>query len=161
MRTLGLLAAITTAIAVAPSPARADVALGAFVGEPTGLDVKLGIGDRSSLDLLFGWYSHWPHDVDGGTYGHVTYLVTPVVGHGDSVMVPLRLGIGAAIYDTSGHFNDDLHLAARLPVEIGLKFRRTPLEIYLELALKITVYQETRDHETVDLDGGVGLRFYL
>lgn len=162
MRKLVMTAAVATAITAATAPpARADVGLGAFVGEPTGLDVKLGLARRSALDLLLGWYSDWPHRVDGGAYGHVTYLLTPVVGHGDSVLVPVRLGIGGAIYDTGGRFDDDLHLAARFPLEIALQFRSTPLEIYFEVALKVTVWQDVHDHPNVDLDGGLGLRFYL
>ncbi len=159
MRKLVIAAALV--VAVHASPARAEVGLGAFVGEPTGLDVNIGLDHRSSLDLLLGWYSDWPHNVDGGAYGHVTYLLTPVVGQGRSVRVPLRLGIGGAVYDTGGRFTDDLHLAARFPLQIGLMFRSTPLEIYFEVALKVTVWQDVHDHPTVDLDGGVGLRFYL
>jgi hypothetical protein len=84
-----------------------------------------------------------------------------MVAHGDSVLVPLRLGVGVAIFDDRGRFDDDLNLAARVPFEIGLRFRRTPLEIYFEVALKVTFLDEYDDHETVDLDGGIGLRFYL
>jgi hypothetical protein len=141
--------------------ARADVGLGAFFGEPTGLDVKIGLDRRSSLDIVVGWYSDWRHDFDRGAYGHLTYLLTPMVGHGDSINVPLRIGIGGAIYDQGGHFNDDLNLAARFPFEVGLAFRRTPLEIYFEVALKVTILDEGDNHSNVDLDGGIGIRFYF
>jgi len=161
MRKLVIIAILALGSFASQPSARADVGLGAFIGEPTGLDVKLGLAQRSSLDLLLGWYSDWPHNVDGGAYGHVTYLLTPMVGHGESILVPLRLGIGGAIFDTGGRFNDDLHLAARFPFEIGLMFRRTPLEIYFEVALKVTFWQDVKDHPSVDLDGGIGLRFYL
>jgi hypothetical protein len=162
MRKLILVAIAVVMFATASErSARADVGIGAFVGRPTGLDVKLGLARRSSLDILVGWYSDYLHCVDCGAYGHVTYLLTPVVGQGQSVNVPLRIGIGGAIYDTSGRFNDDLHLAARFPLEIALAFRRTPLEIYFELALKVTFFQDRRDTDTVNLDGGIGLRFYF
>jgi len=141
--------------------ARADVGVGAFLGEPTGIDVKVGLARRSSLDILVGWYSDWPHNFDYGAYGHVTYLLTPFIGQGQSVNVPLRLGIGGAIFDQGGHFNDDLNLAARFPFEVALAFRRTPIEIYGEIALKITVLDENDNHSTVDLDGGIGIRFYF
>lgn len=161
MRKLVILAIAFVMFASAERPARADVGIGAFVGRPTGLDVKIGLARRSSLDLLLGWYSDYLHCVDCGAYGHVTYLLTPVIGQGESVNVPLRIGIGGAIYDTGGRFNDNLHLAARFPLEVALAFRRTPLEIYLEIALKVTVFQDRRDTDTVDLDGGLGLRFYF
>lgn len=153
---------IATVLLFATAPARADVGIGAFIGEPTGLDVKLGLSGRSSLDLLLGWYSRWRNtNFDNGAYFHATYLVTPVVGHGRSVLVPLRLGIGAAVFDDSGRFNDDLNLAARFPLQVGLMFRSTPLEIYGEVALKLTVIDEGNDHPTLDLDGGIGIRFYF
>jgi len=157
MRKLVILAVLV----FAAGPARADVGIGAFIGEPTGLDVKIGLAQRSSLDLLIGWESDWPHDFDRGAYFHATYLVTPVVGHGRSVNVPLRIGIGGAIFDDAGRFNDDLNLALRLPLQVGLMFRSTPLEIYGEVALKLTVVDENNNHETLDLDGGIGIRFYF
>ena len=44
---------------------------------------------------------------------------------------PLRLGIGAAVYG----FRDDVNAAVRVPFEVGLQFRSTPLEIYGEIAM--------------------------
>ena len=142
-------------------PAHAEVGVGLFVGEPTGLDVKLDLQRRSALDIVLGYYSHWRDYHTDGAYGHLTYLVQPLVAHGDSVLVPLRLGIGVAVFDQSGRFDDDLNVAVRVPFEIGFRFRRTPLEIYLEIALKVTFLDEFDNHETVDLDGGLGLRFYF
>ena len=69
---------------------------------------------------------------------------------------------GVAVFDDYGRFNDDLNVAARVPFEVGLRFRRTPLELYFEIALKMTfIDSEPNDHPFVDLDGGIGLRFYL
>jgi hypothetical protein len=96
-------------------------------------------------------------DGDAPGYGHLTYLVTPVVGRGTSVWVPLRLGIGGAIYG----YRDDLNAAVRAPLEVALHFRRTPLEIYGELAFFLTFIDAHDNHDTVDLQGGVGLRLFL
>lgn len=152
----------TLLFASAPAPARAEVGIGVFFGEPTGLNFKLDLARKSALDILVGYYSHWDNYGFDGAYGHATYLVQPMVAQGRSVVVPLRLGIGVAIFDQSGRFNDDLNLAARVPFEVGLRFRSTPLEIYFEVALKFTFLDGAPyNHETVDLDGGIGLRFYL
>ena len=159
IKKLVLIAALVFASA---QPARAEVGFGIFIGEPTGLDVKLDLSRKSALDILVGYYSHWDHYDTDGAYGHLTYLVQPFVAHGDSVIVPLRLGIGIAIFDEYRRFADDINLAARVPFEVGLRFRRTPLELYFEIALKVTFLDgEPHDHRTVDLDGGIGLRFYL
>src|SRR5882724_11968716 len=81
------------------SQARADVGLGFFLGEPTGLDLKVGLDPRSGLDLLFGIDTfHDNHDF----YGHVSYLVTPLIAEGTSVSAPFRLGIGAELVGPSG-----------------------------------------------------------
>ena len=42
-------------VAARATPARADIGLGLFLGEPTGLDLKIGLGNRSGLDILFGF----------------------------------------------------------------------------------------------------------
>lgn len=152
MRKLALL--IVLAIA---APAHADVGLGLFVGEPTGLDLKIGLSPRSGLDILFGWDTYRDNR---DHYGHLTYLLTPVVGHGSSVIVPVRIGIGMAIYD-DGSFDNGTNVAVRVPVEIGLRFRSVPLEIYGEVALKATFIDPNNNDPDVDLDGGIGLRFYF
>jgi hypothetical protein len=153
MRKLAI--AIALALATAGT-ARADVAIGGFFGEPTGLDIKLGLSYHTGLDILLGWLTY--REFDGGAYGHVTYLVTPVVGHGDSVLVPLRLGIGAAIFEQG---RDDINAAVRFPLEVGLRFRSAPLELYGEIAFKITFVDPNDNYPFADVDGGIGLRFYF
>ena len=138
-------------------PAQADVGLGVFVGEPTGLDLKIGLSPRGGLDLLFGWDTY--HD-NRDHYAHVTYLATLLVGHGESVNVPLRLGIGGAIYD-DGSFDRGTNLAVRVPLQLGLRFRSAPIELYGEVALKLTFVDEHSNNDDVDLDGGIGFRIYF
>ena len=139
------------------APARADVGFGLFIGNPVGLDLKFDLQRRSSLDLVFGWTT-----IRDATdeYFHLTYLVTPLDGHGESVLIPLRIGIGGAIYDDGPFFND-VNLAVRVPVELGFRFRRTPLEIYGEVALEVTFVDDNDNNNTVDVQGGVGIRFFL
>jgi len=151
MRKLALL----TVLAIA-APAHADVGLGVFLGEPTGLDLKIGLSPRSGIDLLFGWDTYRDNR---DHYGHLTYLLTPLVGHGTSVIVPVRVGIGVAVFD-DGSFDAGTNVAARVPVQIGLRFRSVPLEIYGEVALKMTFIRSHGD-PYADLDGGIGLRFYF
>jgi hypothetical protein len=137
-----------------PRAARADVGIGFFLGDPTGLDLKLGLDNRSGLDIVLGV----PTFRDRGFgYGHLTYLVTPWVGHGSSVLVPIRLGIGGAVYGDSG----DLGFGARAPLEVGFRFRRTPLEIYGEIAVLVTIIRPYNAGDRVDLQGGIGMRFFL
>lgn len=140
-----------------PRSARADAGIGLFVGKPIGLDLKLDLRRHSALDMVFGWTTVRDATAE---YFHLTYLVTPVVGHGESVLVPLRFGIGGALYD-DGAFFRDANLAVRVPLEIGLRFRRTPIEVYGEIALEVTFIDTNDNNETVDMQGGIGLRFFL
>ena len=48
----------------------------------------------AALDIVIGETSF--RDGRSG-YGHLTYLLTPIVARGSSVDVPIRLGIGAAL----------------------------------------------------------------
>jgi hypothetical protein len=140
-------------IASTSSPARADsFALGLFVGEPLGLDINIGLQRRSSLDIVLG-----ANTVRDGrvSYGHVTYLYTLMVGNGQSVRIPLRLGFGGAVFDLVE--GDDVGLAARVPFEIGLRFRRSPLEIYGEITFLLVLVPDVDPQ----LDGGIGLRVYF
>ena len=83
------------------------------------------------------------------------YLVTPVVGQGDSVIVPLRLGIGAAVFGDS----NNIDFGVRFPLELGLRFRSAPLEIYGEIALMLAFVHP--DYSFVEVQGGIGVRFYF
>lgn len=148
-----LLVAVALLVA-APIAARAEVGIGLFVGDPAGLDVKFGMGPRSGLDLLVGWNTFR----DGRTgYGHLTYLFTPFYGRGSSVIVPLRIGVGGAVYGNE----DDVNVGVRAPLEVALRFTRTPIEIYGELALLLTIIDDNDSFDDIDLQGGVGLRFYF
>ena len=143
--------------------ARADFGIGIFLGRPTGFDAKIGLDRNSGLDLLLGWDTYAYYHAN---YGHITYLLTPVVGHGRSVIVPLRLGIGLAFFDSyyycgNRSFGCSFDVAVRAPVELGLRFRSVPLEIYGELALRVNFYRDDRYYDFLQLDGGVGMRIYL
>jgi hypothetical protein len=65
------------------------------------------------------------------------------------------------VFDQGGRFGDDINIAVRAPLEIALKFRSTPLELYGEIAVKLTFFDEYNNYDTVDLDGGGGIRFYF
>ena len=154
----------------AARPARAEVGVGFFIFEPTGLDLKVDLNQRQALDFLLGWYSGWRdrYYLDHGGYFHATWLYQPWVGMTNTVAIPLRIGVGGAIFDDRGRFFDDrdrffddndINVAARFPFEIGFRFLGTPVEIYFEIALKLTIIDPGDDHPTADLDGGVGVRF--
>lgn len=145
--------ALLLAVLGTAAPARAEgFGLGFFLGDPTGLDLKIDLQRRSSLDILLGIYDF--RDGRDLGYAHLTYLVTPVYAHGQSVNVPLRLGVGAAVFGV----RSDVHAGIRAPFELGLAFKRTPMEIYFEIAALLALIGED---PRFDLQGGVGIRFFL
>lgn len=159
MRTVPTLAAaaIVTGVVLAPSPAHADLGIGLFVGEPLGVTFKADLQRRTALEILVGESTY--RDGRSG-YGHVTFLVTPFAARGRSVVVPFRLGIGGAIYDDGGGFGDDLNVAVRVPFQLAFRFR-APVELYFELAMRMTFLDANDNEDLVDLDGGIGFRFYF
>ena len=138
-----------------PGAARADFGLGVFIGEPLGLDVKIDIARRQALDIVLGVVSI-RNGLRDDSYGHLTYLVTPLVGRGDTLLLPIRLGIGVAAF---GVVEENVGVAGRVPLQIGLIFRNAPIEIYGEVALRVNFVQANEADVTVELDGGLGLRF--
>jgi len=159
MSTRNLLLAVSVVVGMvgAPAAARAEgFGIGVFLGQPTGLDLKIDVGARSAIDIVLGLEEL---DDDSANYAHVTYLVTPFAARGRSVLVPFRLGIGAAFYDGIGDFGDEINVAVRAPLEIGFVFRSAPIELYGEIALKITFIDDNDNEDEVDADGGIGIRF--
>jgi hypothetical protein len=132
-----------------------DMGIGIFVGEPLGLTLKVGLEPRSALDIVLGYTTY---DDARDAYAHLTYQVAPFVGRGRSVVVPVYLGLGAAVFDGPGDFGDELNLAVRAPLGLALQFRRAPIELYGEVALKIVLLDNGRDDDNVNADGGIGFR---
>ncbi len=143
---------VVMALVLGTGSARAEsIALGVFLGQPTGLDIKIGLQGRSALDIVIGANQF---DDPRLSYGHVQYLALLGVVRGRSVNVPFRLGIGGAVI---GVTDDNTVFAARAPFQLGLRFRRSPLEIYGEIAF-VLVFNDGTD---TDVDGGLGLRVYF
>jgi hypothetical protein len=158
MRLIAAAAVILVALVVAPQTARAEFGVGLFVGQPLGVTFKADLKRSTALEILLG-ESSWRDN--RGEYGHLTFLATPFRARGNSVIIPFRLGIGVAIYDDrGGNFGDDINIGVRAPFQVAFRFRN-PLELYFELSLLFTFLDENDNRETVDLDGGVGLRFYF
>ena len=83
------IAVLLAVLCTTAAPARAEgFGIGFFLGDPTGLDLKIDLERRSSLDIVLGIYD-FRGSRDFG-YAHLTYLVTPHVARGRSVNVPLR-----------------------------------------------------------------------
>jgi hypothetical protein len=154
--------AFVFALVGAPGTARAELGLGAFLGRPTGFDLKVDFSDKVAFDMVAGVLHPGRNGWDD-PYIHGTILFQLANIRGTSVFVPFRLGVGAAIYDDYDGRRDndfdelDFNLAARMPFEVGVRFRKVPIEVYGEVAARLELIDDTH----LRIDGGVGVRFYL
>jgi hypothetical protein len=136
-----------------------DVGIGLIVGSPTGLSLEARLGGRTSFDFALGIDAF---DDDENFYVHFDYLVMPaILGSGGAVDVPLYLGVGGVIWDRGGDFGDDLHLGVRVPFGLAFAFRRAPLQIFAELAIRVLFYSEIDDDNDADVTGALGFRVYF
>ncbi len=152
---------IVAALLAVPTPARAEgIGIGMFLGQPTGVTIKIDLEPRSALDIVLG-VTDFDDDRGRDAYGHLTYQVTPFAASGRSVVVPFRIGMGVAVYGRDGDFGDEINVAVRAPLGIALQLRRTPVEFYGEVALKLVVLDDNDNEDFVDVDGGLGFRIYF
>lgn len=151
------IAAFLTCLPVFSAAQGSGLGLGVIVGEPTGLSLKAWIGGGGAVDVAAAW------SFEGRDYlrFHVDYLrhFSPIEISSGSL--PLYYGIGGRIgileNGYRGAADDDIRLGLRIPFGITYLFGRAPLDIFLEIAPVVDLIPST----DVDLDGGVGIRFYF
>ena len=150
-------AALAATVIAAPAAAHAGVGIGLFVGEPLGVTIKVDLQKKTALEILAG-VDDYDDDRGRDGYAHLTFLAAPFVAKGESVVIPFRLGIGAAVYDDGG--DDDVEVGIRAPFQLAFQFRSTPVEIYLELSILLELIDED-DNDDLHLGGGLGFRIYF
>jgi len=157
--------------AAAPRAARADggpFGMGLIVGSPTGLSLKyyLGGGDQA-IDAAIGF----AFINAGGIHVHADYLWHPVMLTRDAAFsLPLHVGIGARVldHDRGRDADNDFHVGIRGPIGITFDFTEIPLDVFAEIALILDFHGEHRlnsnddsDHFDLDLNAGIGVRYYF
>ena len=130
--------------------AEKDVGIGFMVGEPTGLSLKSWTGGNNAFDVGLAWSLSNDNIQINADYLWHNYNVFNDV---DSGSLPLYYGIGGrVIFD-----DDDAVVGARVPVGINYLFEDSPIGLFLEIAPVFNVAPDT----DLDVEGGVGVRFYL
>lgn len=128
-----------------------DLGIGFMVGEPTGLSLKSWTGGNNAFDLGLAW-SLGRYDAVNihGDYLWHNYNVFQEVEEGT---LPLYYGIGARLIFAE----EDAVIGARVPVGINYLFDDAPIGLFLEVVPVLNLAPET----DFDVDGGLGVRFYL
>jgi hypothetical protein len=138
------------------SPALCSFGLGILVGSPMGISAKLCILPGHAVDLAVGAALIG----DGGPDIHVDYLWQPIVlAERESFSLAIYLGLGARVMQAETHQGDDLHVGARVPLGIAGELAAVRLDIFVETAVLFD-FIET-NHDAVDVDVGLGLRYYF
>lgn len=127
------------------------VGIGFMVGEPTGLSLKSWTGGNNAFDVGLAWSL--------GRYDavniHADYLWHnyDLFNEVESGALPFYYGIGGRVILA----DDDAVIGARIPVGLNYLFDDSPIGLFLEIAPIINLAPET----DFDVDGGLGVRFYL
>lgn len=160
-----LLAAAAVATAFAPGSASAQPAekgvlgAGLIVGEPTGVSGKYYLADDRAIDLAIGGAI-----VGRGIQVHGDFLWHPwVLDQQPSFALPLYLGVGGRILNHNAGGGDDedhVRIGVRAPVGILFDFTRVPLDVFGEVA-GILDYRTQGDHVGIDINAGIGARYYF
>ncbi len=148
---LGLMTYDVQAKRRAGSPSRFHkrTGVGVLLGAPTGLSVKHQYSFRNSIDFALAW-SLGSNDA---FHLHSDYLFHRPTGETlDGHLLYWYYGVGARL-----KANGDTTFGPRAPIGLNLYFRNTPLELFLEAALVFEVIDET----DLDLDAGIGLRYFF
>lgn len=159
---LGVLSFLVATAFAAPDTAWAGggpFGLGIILGSPTGLAGKLYLNRQNAIDFAVG-EAFVEHD---GLHIHVDYLWHPVMlANDEAFSLPLYFGIGGRLldHDHGRNDDDDIHLGPRVPLGILFDFKRVPIDIFLEIALVVDIITDHHD-DRIDLNGGIGLRYYF
>lgn len=126
---------------------------GIILGAPTGFSFKFWTGRQTAIDLALAWdlgddYFHIHSD-------YLYHFPLRFEGSGRSRFFTY-LGIGGRFKFKSGGREEDKNLLGVRGVG-GIEFlpHGTPLDIFLEIAPVMNIIEET----SLDVDGGIGIRF--
>lgn len=152
MAVIAFLAALLTHPRSGWSDEGGDFGLGLVVGQPTGLSAQLALGGPrlgASLNFAVGI------DVldDDDLYVHADYVVLllNLLNH-SKVDLPLYLGLGGFVIA-----RENARIGARAPIGVQLEFQSTPLHVFVELAMHLTIIEDP----DVDLGGALGVRYFF
>jgi hypothetical protein len=134
--------------------------VGVVVGEPTGVNAKLWVGDRSALDLGFGLsvggdrIGNKTRDTWSRFHLHADYLYHFFDVIRSSMRMPLYFGAGPR-FNFGGNYGASFGL--RGVAGIDWLVEKYPIDVFLEVA---PVFQVGYD-VGVGLEGGVGVRYFF
>ena len=142
--------------------------LGFAFGNPPSLVGKVFVGRENAIDFGVGFFRLWDRcrrengDRICGRFGsltlHADYLWQFDIVQGRSAQLDWHIGAGGRVWLFDGYYNDDIAIAARMPVGLDLTFRKPSfLEVFLEVAPSVYVFPDPGPA----IEGFLGVRFYF
>lgn len=155
--------------------------LGLMLGEPTGISAKWYLGGKPfALQFGLGWVDDdgFRDDDDDGLHIHGDVVWHPaILTRNPTFVMPFYLGVGARILDDEDGYDcnnngcrfheDDTYIGVRVPFGLLMDFNRTPIDIFLEIAIVVDLIElddddfDDDDHDRGHLNGSVGVRYYF
>lgn len=129
----------------------ADFGVGARLGDPTGLSVKMWNQPGQSMNFAAAWaLGGNPSLVLQADYVFYNYDLLNI--DFEEGTLPLYYGFGAKV-----RLADAGEVGVRLPVGVTFKFTDHPVDFFFELSPTLNVFPET----VFDLYGGIGAHYYF
>jgi hypothetical protein len=151
----------------APRAARAEggpFGIGLIVGSPTGLSMKYYLGESGqAIDAAIGAAFVGA----GGIQVHADYLWHPLMLTEDAAFkLPLHVGVGVRVldHDRGRDGPNNVHVGVRAPIGLTFDFTQIPIDVFIEAALVLDFHGDegdSNDHFNLDLNAGVGVRYYF
>ena len=124
--------------------------LGIILGEPTGVSLGIGAGDRASFDAAIAWSLEGTDRV----HLHGDYLRwNPDAIEIDEAKIPAYYGVGVRVRLNEGSRDDEI--GVRFPLGLAWVFADGGLMTFLELAPILDLSPDT----DFDINAALGLRF--
>jgi len=128
-----------------------NLGIGIMVGEPTGISLKSWMNSKNAFDVGLAW-SLGRYDAINIQADYLWHNYN-VFSEVDTGSLPFYYGIGGRVVMAE----NDAVIGARVPVGINYLFEDSPVGLFLEIAPILNVAPST----DFDVDGAVGVRFYL
>lgn len=160
-----IVAALVPIASVSAGSNTSGVGLGVVVGDPTALSLAWRPGDTWYLQAALGW------NLNSDRFAlNVDYLMTLTTLHSadaGSVSFPIYVGVGGRMRVDDDDWDDwgdddwdndeDSSLGLRVPVGLSILPTKIPMDFFVELAPVVELIPAT----DLDLDAGIGARFYF
>lgn len=129
-----------------------DFGLGVMLGDPTGLNAKLWLGQDFAVDFGVGF------SFLGGEHLHIQadFLWHFDIDRFSSGALDLYLGVGPKLGIFTGG-GDGVRVGVRAPLGIAFELAKAPFDFFLEVAAGLWLI----DDVDFDLDAAIGFRYWF